>query len=273
MQYTHLMKQGQSVRTLYEDKYLMVVCKPEGLMTVPYEGYRGKTLISILEEQRRKRGLVHGSFRPQAVHRLDRDTSGVMMVALTPDIQKRVMDNWQTLITRRCYHALAELPRGPFPLEDEGIIDAPLIKNATHHSYVADHRSRPGKPQHDGKADYADKVEARDYISKLPNKADKVSKAAGSHEVSAITHYRVLSRNARYALLELELETGRTNQIRAHLAYMGCPIAGDTLYRAHTDPDHRMCLHACSLEFIHPVTGEKLSFEIPEPSQWQKLAK
>ena len=253
MRYNGLMKQGLSVKTLYEDKFLMVVYKPEGLLTVPYEGYRGKTLISILEEQRRKRGLVHGSFRPQAVHRLDRETSGIMMVALTPDVQKRVMDNWQTLVTKRCYRALAELPRGPFPLEEEGTIDAPLTKNAMHHSYVAGRRNRPGK------VDMADK-------------AGSASKAAGAHEVSAVTHYRVLSRGAKYALLELELETGRTNQIRAHLAFMGCPIAGDTLYRAHTDPDHRMCLHAYSLEFTHPVTGEKMSFEESEPQKWQELA-
>lgn len=234
------MKQGLTVKTLYEDKYIMVVCKPEGLLTVPYEGYRGKTLLGILEEQRRKRGLVHGSFRPQAVHRLDRETSGVMMVALTPDVQKHVMDNWQTIVTKRCYRALAELPHGPFPLEDEGTIDAPLTKNAAHHSYVADRRARSGK--------------------------------AGNREVNAVTHYRVLSRGAKYALLELELETGRTNQIRAHLAYKGCPIAGDTLYRARTDPAQRLCLHACSLEFTHPVTGEKLSFEIPEPEQWRKIS-
>lgn len=254
MRYNRLMKQGLAVKTLYEDKFLMVVYKPEGLLTVPYEGYRGKTLMGILEEQRRKRGLVHGSFRPQAVHRLDRDTSGIMMVALTPDIQKRVMDNWQTLVTKRCYRALAELPRGPFPLEEEGTIDAPLTKNAMHHSYVADRRSRPGK------ADGTDKT-------------GRAFKTASAHEVSAVTHYRVLSRGAKYALLELELETGRTNQIRAHLAYKGCPIAGDTLYRAHTDPDHRMCLHAYSLEFTHPVTGEKLTFEESEPAQWLRLTK
>lgn len=237
------MKQGLTVKTLYEDKYLMVVYKPEGLLSVPYEGYRGKTLLSILEEQRRKRGLVHGSFRPQAVHRLDKDTSGIMMVALTPDVQKRVMDNWQTLVTKRCYRALAELPRGPFPLEENGTIDAPLTKNAAHHSYVADRRPRSGKA----------------------GGADKAT-------VSAITHYTVLSRGAKYALLELELETGRTNQIRAHLAYKGCPIAGDTLYHARTNPDGRMCLHAYSLEFTHPVTGEKMSFEESEPQKWQKLA-
>lgn len=225
------MKQGLTVKTLYEDKYLMVVYKPEGLMTVPYEGYRGKTLIGILVEQRRKRGLVHGSFRPQAVHRLDRDTSGIMMVALTPDVQKRVMDNWQTLVTKRCYRALAELPRGPFPLENEGTIDAPLTKNAKHHSFVAE------------------------------------------SGVRAITHYKVLNHGAHYALLELELETGRTNQIRAHLAFKGCPIAGDTQYRAHTDPDHRMCLHARSLEFTHPVTGEKLSFEASEPPSWEMISR
>lgn len=248
------MKQGLTVKTLYEDKFLMVVYKPEGLLTVPYEGYRGKTLMSILEEQRRKRGLVHGSFRPQAVHRLDKDTSGIMMVALTPDVQKRVMDNWQTLVTKRCYRALAELPRGPFPLEEEGTIDAPLTKNAMHHSYVADRRNRSGK-------------------AAMAAKAGSAFKTAGAHEVSAVTHYRVLNRGAKYALLELELETGRTNQIRAHLAYKGCPIAGDTLYRAHTDPDHRMCLHAYSLEFTHPVTGEKLTFEESEPAQWLRLAK
>lgn len=264
------MKQGQSVKTLYEDKYIMVVYKPEGLLTVPYEGYHGKTLLGILEEQRRKRGLVHGSFRPLAVHRLDRETSGIMMVALTPDVQKRVMDNWQTLVTKRCYRALAELPRGPFPLEDEGTIDAPLTKNAAHHSYVADRRARSGK------ADKSDRPCTKVHPLSKAEQADgaaRTTRPAGLHEVNAITHYKVLSHNLQYALLELELETGRTNQIRAHLAYKGCPIAGDTLYRAHTDPDHRMCLHARSIEFTHPVTGEKLCFEISEPSQWQQLAK
>ncbi len=235
------------LRILYEDKFLVVVYKPENLLTVPYPGSRARTALDLLTEIRRKRGLVRGSYRPAVVHRLDKETSGVMLFALTPECQKTVMDNWQQMVKHRYYVALAETPNvspnntkhGAVELlPDAGVIDLPLTKNAMHHSYVAD-TTRGGKPQ--------------------------------KNEVQAVTHYQILEKNNRYTLFQLELETGRTNQIRAHLAAKKYPIAGDRQYRARTDPFHRLCLHARTLEFVHPYTHETLSFEVPEPESWRKL--
>ncbi len=263
---------SEKLRILYEDKFLVVVYKPENMLTVPYPGSRVRTAIDILTEIRRKRGLVHGCYRPAAVHRLDRETSGVMMFALTPECRDKIMDDWQRIVKHRYYVALAETPhfgavsrsgalknrrteprtetlaadrnapRTETPaaglLPDEGVIDLPLTKNAMHHSYVAD-TTRGGKP--------------------LKN------------EVQAVTHYRILEKSNKYTLFQLELETGRTNQIRAHLAAKKYPIAGDSQYRAHSDPFHRLCLHARTLEFVHPYTQEMLSFDVPEPDSWHKL--
>ena len=281
----------EKLRILYEDKFLVVVYKPENMLTVPYPGSRARTAIDVLTEIRRKRGLVHGNYRPAAVHRLDKETSGVMMFALTPECQRIVMDGWQNIVKHRYYVALAETPNVPARsggasfgtvagrsansgfagqrssgskasapetrktelraetpnttksgaaelLPDEGVIDLPLTKNAMHHSYVAD-TTRGGKPQ--------------------------------KNEVQAVTHYKVLKKDRKYTLFQLELETGRTNQIRAHLSAKKYPIAGDKQYRARTDPFHRLCLHARSLEFVHPYTHETLSFEVPEPDSWGKL--
>ena len=239
-----------NLRILFEDKYLTVVYKPENMLTVPYPGSHVRTALDVLTEIRRKRGLVHGSYKPVAVHRLDRETSGVMMFALSPECQRIIMDDWQKLVLHRYYVALAETPnvgssraggsRSGAPivlLPDEGVIDLPLTKNAMHHSYVAD-AARGGKPQ--------------------------------KNEVQAVTHYKVLAKDKKYTLFQLELETGRTNQIRAHLAAKKYPIAGDRQYRARTDPFHRLCLHARTLEFVHPYTHETLSFDIPEPETWRK---
>ena len=259
----------EKLRILYEDKFLVVVYKPENMLTVPYPGSRARTAIDVLTEIRRKRGLVHGNYRPAAVHRLDKETSGVMMFALTPECQRIVMDGWQNIVKHRYYVALAETPNVPARsggskasapetrktelrtenpnttksgaaelLPDEGVIDLPLTKNAMHHSYVAD-TTRGGKPQ--------------------------------KNEVQAVTHYTILKKDRKYTLFQLELETGRTNQIRAHLSAKKYPIAGDKQYRARTDPFHRLCLHARSLEFVHPYTHETLSFEVPEPDSWSKL--
>lgn len=235
----------ERLRVLYEDKFIVVVYKPENMLTVPYPGSRERTALDVLTEIRRKRGLVHGNYRPAAVHRLDRETSGVMMFALSPECQRIVMDNWQSLVKHRYYVALAETPfigktdrESVSLLPEEGVIDLPLTKNAMHHSYVAD-ATRGGKPQ--------------------------------KNEVQAVTHYTILKKDKKYTLFQLELETGRTNQIRAHLAAKKYPIAGDRQYRARTDPFHRLCLHARSLEFVHPYTQETLSFDIPEPESWGKL--
>ncbi len=237
------------IEILYIDQYLAVINKPSGLLSVPYSGFKGKTAQSILEDILRKQGKANSHHRPFAVHRLDRDTSGVMMFALSQNAQKKIMDGWHKIVTERLYHALAEVPSKncklpPLENETEGWIKDDLSFNAHHVGYV-----KVGKGGH---------------------AVPEPGRRAGTTEngTPARTHYKILQKGSRYALFELSLDTGKKNQIRAHLAAHGYPIAGDKEHRARTNPFYRLCLHARTLEFVHPFTKEPLSFEVPEPSEW-----
>ena len=224
------------IEILYIDQYLAVINKPSGLLSVPYSGFKGKTAQSILEDILRKQGKANAHHRPFAVHRLDRDTSGVMMFALSQNAQKKIMDGWHKIVTERLYYALAEVPRAgskfpSLPDPNEGWINDNLSFNKHHVGYVP---------------------------------------STGSGTTVARTHYKIIKQGSRYALFELSLDTGKKNQIRAHLAAYGYPLAGDKEHRAHTNPFNRLCLHACTLEFVHPFTHEQMKFEIPVPSEWIK---
>ncbi len=236
------------IEILYLDQHLAVINKPSGLLSVPFPGYKGKTAQSILEDILRKQGRANNHHKPFAVHRLDRDTSGVMMFALTAQAQKKIMDNWHKMVTGRIYHALAEVPGKncklpPLENEKEGWITDELSFNAHHVGYV----------KRDSKGG--------------PSRASGTTRGDSGTTV-ARTHYKILEKGSRYALFELSLDTGKKNQIRAHLAAHGYPIAGDKEHRAHTNPFERLCLHACTLEFVHPFTKEALSFEVAEPEEW-----
>ena len=230
------------IEILYIDQYIAVINKTPGLLSVPFPGFKGKTAQSVLEDILRKQGRANSKHHPFAVHRLDRDTSGVMMFALTAQAQKVIMDNWHKMVTGRIYHALAEVPRAnskfpPLPDATEGWIKDDLSFNKHHVGYV---KRGPST----------------------------LRQAQGT---PARTHYKILKKGSRYALFELELDTGKKNQIRAHLAAYGYPLAGDKEHRAHTDPFNRLCLHACSLEFTHPFTHEQMKFKVPEPQEWSEL--
>jgi len=252
---------GERIEILYEDRYLVVLCKPAGLLSVPFPGFRGKTAVDLLCAIRQKRGLVSAKTAPLAVHRLDRETSGVMMFALTQNARLRIMNTWNTMVTERLYRALAENPVSSgrhgrhmdrtstsVVLADEGCLDAPLAYNAQHRAYVPDWFAVPDS---------------------VPD-AQSMQKYGA---VAARTGYRILERGARYTLFDLSLDTGRKNQIRAHLAHSGYPVAGDDIYGARTNPAGRLCLHARTLAFIHPFTGETLRFEVPEPALWSSFLK
>ena len=230
--------EGGTLQVLYEDEYIAVMYKPAGLLSVPYEGCTAKTALSVLESRMRKAGTYAKNHRPFAVHRLDRDTSGVMMAALSEKAQKTIMNGWQTLVTERTYRAVAENSGGA--AAERGVIDAQLAYNAYNMAFV---------PQtlHSGNGKRAVKT------------------------VSARTHYTVVTRGKTHTLFELSLETGRKNQIRAHLAFLKFPIAGDKNYRAATNPFGRLMLHARTLAFTHPFTGERMKFEVPEPETWQRF--
>lgn len=211
---------------LYEDRDILVVDKPAGLLSIATGAEREKTVYWTLAEYLRKKGEKR---RPAVVHRLDRDTSGLMVFAKSEQVKKKFMENWEHSLIRRRYIALAE---GKFPPNDKG---------------------GPGE-----------ETEKTEGIINEPLGEDRggrvIVKAAGRR---ALTRWKLLGRGNGYSLLALELETGRRNQIRAHLFFMGCPIAGDKKYGARTNPLGRLALHAENLSFYHPSGGGPLEFKSP----------
>ena len=223
---------GEKLDILYEDSSLIIIDKPSGLLSVPYPGSSARTAAGILERIMRSKGVYAKHHRPFAVHRLDRDTSGVMLFALNERTKNVFMRSWHTLVIERIYRAVAENP-AENGLAASGIIDAPLAYNAYNRAFVP----------HAEKHVRFDTVKAR-------------------------TQYKIIERGSAYTLFELSLDTGKKNQIRAHLASNGYPIAGDPIGHAHTDPFGRLALHARSLAFTHPVTRKIMRFEVPEPESW-----
>lgn len=227
---------------LYEDDYLLVVYKRPGLLTVPTRPESSETTaLSILRAYVRRQHPRNSVF---VVHRLDRETSGVLVFARSEELQHYMREYWRQLVTERTYIALAE---GLFE-QKEGTITTWLTE---------DNRT------------------TRVYSSPTDNGGQK-----------AITHYKVLRQSpvthnpspvtphpSPVTLLELHLETGRTNQIRVHLASMGHPVVGDRKYGHGLDysPVDRLCLHAKVLAFIHPATEKKVRFEAPVPKEFNRL--
>lgn len=227
---------------LYEDEHLLVVYKRPGLLTVPTRPESSETTaLSILRAYVRRQHPRNSVF---VVHRLDRETSGVLVFARSEELQHYMREYWRQLVTERTYIALAE---GLFE-QKEGTITTWLTE---------DNRT------------------TRVYSSPTDNGGQK-----------AITHYKVLRQSPvthnpspvthnpfPVTLLELHLETGRTNQIRVHLASMGHPVVGDRKYGHGLDysPVDRLCLHAKVLAFIHPATEKKVRFEAPVPKEFNRL--
>ena len=253
----------EKIQILYQDQYLVVISKPSGLLSVPYPGSKVRTAQSVLEEILRKQGEVNARHKPYVVHRLDRDTSGIMMFALTEQAQKIIMDTWHIMVKERIYHALAENPsvkasktmneghgakdqKGANAANKlfakEGLIDLPIAQNAHNVGFV-------------------------------PKADDKDKNGRAFKTVPARTHYKKLIEGPTHTLFELSLDTGKKNQIRAHLAYYGYTLCGDEEHRAKTDPFKRLCLHARTLEFVHPFTNELLKFEEAEDLEWSLLAR
>lgn len=259
----------EKIEILYEDEYIAVIFKPSGMLSVPYPGSNNKTAESALEQIMRKKGTYNSNHRPFVVHRLDRDTSGVMMFALTQDAQKKIMENWQKMVKERLYRAVAENPKTGI-LPESGTIDAEIAYNAHNIGFVPKKDDHPAASSATKKAILSEKnsshAEKSIYEKNLLIKNGKPE----FKTISARTHFKVVARGKYHTLFELSLDTGRKNQIRAHLASKGYPLAGDENYRAQTDPFGRLALHARTLEFTHPYTNELMKFEIPEPDEWQK---
>ena len=210
---------------VWEDEFLIVVNKKEGLLSVSTQKVRERTAFHILSDYLKKSDPRNKLF---ILHRLDRDTSGLMMFAKTRAVQEKMQSNWNDVITERTYVAVVE----GRPEKDFGLINTQLKENDKARVYVV-------------------------------NDGGKES----------ITRYKVLRSNGTYSLLELNLETGRKNQIRAQMEYIGHPIAGDFKYNAETSPAGRLMLHAQKLYFIHPETGEEMCFDTRIPDSFKSLTK
>ena len=229
------------LRVIYEDDALIVVEKKNGLLTVPVKPESKETTVfSILKEYVKKqsnRNTVH------VVHRLDRETSGLLVFAKSPELQEYMRTYWRQLVTKRTYVALVE---GKLE-KKEGKITSWLTED-----------SRTA------------------LVSSSP---------VDNGGQLAITNYKVLKESTsqmeeadlkiEYSLVDLNLETGRTNQIRVHMASMGHPVMGDRKYGNGNDssPIDRLCLHARVLEFIHPMTEKKVRFEAAMPKEFLHVLK
>lgn len=261
----------ERIEVLYEDEWIAVIFKPSGMLSVPYPGSKAKTALAVLEQIMRKKGTWAKNHRPFTVHRLDRDTSGVMMFALSEAAQKKIMDSWHKMVTERLYRAVAENPTGrnaPKPLPDSGLIDDELAYNAYNVGFVPKPGDKPSFSKLTKQAVKNHYNKSRDQQSIYERNLTVRGGKAEFKTITARTHYKVILRGKTHTLFELSLDTGRKNQIRAHLASKGYPLAGDENYRAKTNPFGRLALHARTLEFDHPFTHEHLKFEVAEPAEW-----
>jgi 23S rRNA pseudouridine1911/1915/1917 synthase len=211
------------VRILYQDEAVIVIDKPPGLLTVATEKEKLATAFVRLSTQLAERGLG----RPFVVHRLDRETSGLLMFARTPEVRDRLQENWDAV--EKKYLTVVEGEPRPHAGSIEGYL-----------------------------------MEGRDLRVRAGNRP-------GGNAKRAVTHYRTVTVHGSHALVEVALETGRKHQIRVHLAELGCPVAGDTLYGARTNPAGRLCLHAWKLSLQPALLGKELSVEAPLPDQLRRV--
>lgn len=209
---------------VYEDEYLMVINKDSGVVVHPGAGNSNDTLVNGLLYYNKT--LSKGEeFRPGIVHRLDKDTSGLMIVAKNDKAHELLADDFKNKRIHREYIALLD---GVFP-QEKAIIDAPIGRSKQ----------------------YFDKME----VCKDGKKA--------------ITNLEVIKKYKDYTLVKLVLETGRTHQIRVHLAYIGYPVHNDPVYSNKVCTDFGQFLHSAYLKFKHPITGEVLEFNSKLPEEFQ----
>ena len=210
---------------VYEDNDLLVVNKPRGMVVHPAAGHTSGTLVNALMAHcGDSLSGINGVLRPGIVHRIDKDTSGLLIVAKNDAAHQGLAEQIKAHSFSRVYEAVV---RGHMK-QPSGTVDAPIGRHPTERKRMA---------------------------------------VTPEHSRPARTHYEVLAEYPGYSHLRLRLETGRTHQIRVHMAYLGHPVAGDPVYGGRhraPEPEGR-CLHAREIGFVHPITGEQLSFTSPLP--------
>ena len=216
---------------LYEDSDVLVVNKPKDMVVHPAPGHYTGTLVNaVMYHCGEDLSTINGVLRPGIVHRIDKDTTGVLVICKNDRAHRAIAEQLSVHSITRAYYAIVYNNIK----EDEGTVDAPI-----------------------GRMD-ADR------------KKMGINHKNGRH---AVTHYRVLERFGKYTYIECRLETGRTHQIRVHMASIGHPLLGDTVYGPSKDPFklEGQALHAKLLGFIHPSTDQYVEFESPLPPYFTAL--
>ena len=225
---------------IYEDEDILVVNKPCGMVVHPAAGNPDGTLVNaILYHCGDSLSGIGGVIRPGIVHRIDKDTSGLLVVAKNDAAHLALSEQLKVHRVSRVYHAIAI---GNLR-EDSGTVDAPIGRHPTDRKRMA------------------------------------VLRGADAHARDAVTHYRVLERFDGLCHVECQLETGRTHQIRVHMSSLGHPLLGDPVYgganhrfcQNHAALIHGQCLHAAELSLIHPRTGEEMHFTCPLPEDMERI--
>ena len=229
---TEIIAENIPLEVLYEDDDIIAINKPKGMVVHPANGnYTGTLVNALLYRCKDSLSGIGGQIRPGIVHRLDKDTSGVIIVAKNDKAHLNLSEQIKNHKVKKTYIALV---RGNIP-NDEATIDMPI-----------------GRSKKDRK------------------KMDIVKNGK-----NAITHFKVLERFDGYTLLKVNIETGRTHQIRVHLMTIGYPIVGDIVYSNGKNPFKvtGQMLHAKSIEFKHPITGENMKIEAPLPKYFEDVIK
>lgn len=218
-------KVAKNIDIIYEDKDIIVINKPSGLLTVSTEKEKNKTAYHLVMEYLKKKNKNNRIF---IIHRLDKDTSGIIMFAKNERAKHLYQDNWNDIVKKRCYYA---------------VIDGKMEnKEGTIKSYLE---------------------EKGNMVYSVKDRSGKL----------AITEYKVLKERKNISLLDINLKTGRKNQIRVHMKENKTPILGDLKYGEKSKLINRLALHAYKLELINPVTKKLLTFEINMPNEFKMLFK
>ena len=229
---TEIIAEDIPLDVLYEDEDIIAINKPKGMVVHPANGnYTGTLVNALLYRCKDSLSGIGGQIRPGIVHRLDKDTSGVIIVAKNDKAHLNLSEQIKNHKVKKTYIALV---RGNIP-NDEATIDMPIGRS----------------------------------------KKDRKKMDIDKNGKNAITHFKVLERFDGYTLLKVNIETGRTHQIRVHLMTIGYPIVGDTVYSNGKNPFKvtGQMLHAKSIEFKHPITGENMKIEAPLPKYFEDVIK
>lgn len=224
-----VMPEEMNLDIYYEDGDVLVVNKPKGMVVHPSPGHLTGTLVNGLMAHCKDLSGINGVMRPGIVHRIDKDTSGLLMVAKNDKAHESLVNQLVEKSVTRRYQAIVH---GEIK-HDKGTVDAPIGRD----------------------------------------KQDRQSMTVtNEHSKDAVTHFHVLERFEGYTLIECQLETGRTHQIRVHMKYIGFPIVGDPKYGPKkTMKINGQALHAGVLGFKHPSTGEYLEFKAPLPAEFEAV--